>query len=151
MKKKNQTLSQLQKIWDKKLADSGFVDIENRKTGALKTHTGSPLDEKKNGLYTVYKKNTSRTWKLSQMEYYRRAGQLLHSETFKSPRHKSIWEFHCDGLTFKAIACRMDLTERQVKYAVHTMKIRFGLSLSTKSVATTGSDHDTRKQTDSNT
>ncbi len=151
IKSKKQSLTQLQKLWDKKLADSGFVDIENRRTGALKTRIGSPLSESNNGLYSIRGGYTSRAWKVSQIEYYRRANQLLHTAVFKSSKHRRIWELHCQGLTLKVIAKKLHLTERQIKYAVHVMKLRFELSLTTNREATDGSNHESGKQTNSNT
>lgn len=129
-KLKTKNLKQLIKDWDQKLKDSGFKDIEDRKTGLLKHHGGdislSVMQNRVTG-YTVGRGYSTIAWKDSQAEYYRIAGQLLHEAEFKSPRHRLIWQLHSEGVTECEIATILNITRRKVEYAIQKMQIEFGL------------------------
>jgi len=146
-KKKKTDLAQQLEYWDKKLAESGFEDIEDRKTGLLKAWSGT-ISARINGLEPRYSGSagySSLIWKESQQDYYRAAGQVLHTGKFKSKKHKEIWKLHCDGLSTRQIAKELDLTQRQSAYAINRLQSQFGLRLSQlhKKEATEGSDNDT--------
>ena len=127
-KKLKQNLKQLIKDWDKKLKAAGFNDIEERDSDRLKSWAGSvSFSEKKNKKNHFNYGYTSLTWKESQGEYYRVAGQILHETEFKNERHRRIWELHCEGLSGSEIAEKLKLTKRQVKYAIWRMAKDFGL------------------------
>jgi len=132
MKKKkqnNQTLSQLIKIWDEKLKQSGFKDIEDRKTGGIKLWSGSvTLKDTNSEPYST--KNygyTSLVWKESQAEYYRVAGQCLHEAEFKSLQHKLMWQLHAEGLSVSEISKELSISYKKVRYAIEQMQKEFGL------------------------
>lgn len=116
--------------WDELLKLNGFKDIEERTTGRLRSWSGEISIELNNPEIRASRNYTSIVWKESQAEYYRIAGQLLFIKKFRNDQHKRIWELHSNGLTLKAIAASMGLTQRQVRYAVSCMRIEFGLCLS---------------------
>jgi len=131
--------------WDKKLRDSGFVDIEDRKTGLLKKCGGDQIVvpegfEKLGCCWTEIEIKTSMAdhqfnnkgyssfvWKQSQAEYYRIAAIMFHDGEFKNLREKEIWGFHSEGVSTREIAKKMGLTQRQVFYTIQTIEKRFGL------------------------
>jgi len=130
MTTKKPNLKQLIKEWDEKLKQNGFSDIEDRETGLLKKWSGEVIWDandyegpaiKTDGRYSTL------VWKESQAEYYRLAGMLLHDATFKSERHRAIWELHAEGLSDQQVADKLQLTYRKVRYAVECMQIQFGL------------------------
>lgn len=132
-KPKNQNLQKLIKDWDRKLKESGFNDIEERDTDRLKSWAGNVAlnneicDRSRKTDYKHKYGYTSLTWKESQEEYYRIAGQCLHEAEFKSEKHKIIWQLHCEGLTNKEIADKINAKKHQVKYAINRMAKDFGL------------------------
>ena len=135
MKKKKhnqraQTLNTLIKLWDRKLKNHGFNDIENRRTGQLKKSGGDvlwdpflyeqPLQENKMGY-------TSGVWKDSQAEYYRLAGQALHEKEFKNVRERIIWQLHSEGLSHSEICEAINTTLNKVRRSVERMAREFCL------------------------
>lgn len=90
MHRRTKEYAALEAEWDKKLADSGFQDIEQRKDGNLKfwstifvnRHTFSRLDAKQ--------------------AYYRAAGHFLHDHKFTSYERK-VWELHAEGISMRNI------------------------------------------------
>lgn len=97
----SQSFKQLQKIWYKKLKDSGFEDIE-KENGELKDfhsfkfqRTHSPVSFELNA------------------RYYELASQLTHEYPFKSRRDKQVWVRHANGETLEQIAKEMGLSHNQ--------------------------------------
>lgn len=135
--KNNKTLASLIQTWDKKLKESGFEDIECRKTGLLKQWSGkifygSTLITDDNFLDKINKINKkfgygSLTYKESEVEYFRLASQCLHDKEFKSEIHKNIWELHSDGFSYSEISTKLNITRRQVRYAIECMAKAFCL------------------------
>lgn len=131
-KKPNANLNQLIKEWDKKLKDSGFNDIEDRRKDTLKSWAGtSYLDINKNGEFKAEPKAnygyTTLTWKESQAEYYRLACQCLHEAQFKNTQYRLIWQLHSEGLSYAEISPILNLTVRKIRYAIEQMAEEFGL------------------------
>jgi hypothetical protein len=158
MKKKNKkptqkkVLQRLNKIWDKRLAEIGFSDIEDRRTGLLKNWSGTishdgglPNPEQPNsrGLISLdllvqqteldrvsgSANYSSLVWKESQAEYYRLASQYLHEKEFKTIRARIIWQLHSEGLSQYKIAKELKTTRREIRYAIEEMEKEFGLKL----------------------
>lgn len=88
----------LQREWDKKLADSGFNDIEplndngSRETPYLKDHS-----------IRFYKR-----YNASREDYYRLAGQFAEDTTSPiavalPPTTRQLWRMHADGISLKEI------------------------------------------------
>lgn len=137
--KKN--LKKLIAEWDKRLKDSGFVDIEDRKTGLLKKCGGDYLWDaiEISRISDIWDENIKReikfdgkgystfVWKQSQAEYYRIASIMCHDGEFKTEREREIWVFHAEGLSYREISKKINLTPRQVFYTIQTLEKRFGL------------------------
>jgi hypothetical protein len=116
-------------LWDQRLKDSGFNDIEDRRTGSLKTWAGNiQLESKGKDKHYNYG-YSSLVWKESQAEYYRIASQCVHEAKFKTEMHKRIWELHSEGLTISEIAQRTQLTFKKTRYAIEQMAEEFGLKV----------------------
>jgi hypothetical protein len=139
--KKN--LKKLIAEWDKKLKESGFEDLEDRKTGFLKKCGGDELWEPNsfnnfNSAWSEHEKTLSAiklsgkgystfVWKQSQAEYYRLASIMCHDGVFKTDKEKDIWVLHAEGLSYRQIAKELKLTVRQVWYSIQNTGKRFGL------------------------
>ncbi len=78
--------------WYKKLANSGFADIE-REDGTLKRWDSTAF-------YDRYDATTA----AMKTEYYRLAGQFLHEYEFVSALDKEIWRLHAEGVTYPNIS-----------------------------------------------
>lgn len=94
---KTKQFKDLEKEWYGRLTKSGFKDIERRDrigkaAGRMKTGT---LD---NIIHSYDEHQFS-----VKEEYYRVAGQFLHSYKFKSALEKSIWSMHSEGLSIRNI------------------------------------------------
>lgn len=130
-RKKNQpSLKVLISLWDRKLKEKGFQDIEDRGTGLLKRWAGttSIKDEYDSRTFRSESGYSSITWKESQETYYRIASQFLHEKDFKNQKLRRIWELHSKGLSFSKISKEIRLTVPQVKYAISKMQRQFSLS-----------------------
>ena len=80
----------LQAEWDRKLAESGFIDAEQR-DGKLKTwHKNDMLERDPVDIQ-------------SRTLYYQAAGRFLHDYTFPTDLERQIWAAHIEGLTVRAI------------------------------------------------
>lgn len=83
----------LRSIWNQKLAESGFEDIE------VSDHPYSPLKT----WHSFKWKNTSPERAMAKIQYYVKARELLLSYKFDNPTHKIIWECHSEGLSKRKI------------------------------------------------
>lgn len=93
--KKQLYLRALAKEWDKKLKESGFVDIENR-SGYFKDHKT---------LYDLRQRKqfqTIETYEATQIYY-----QWAREATNHISEMKTIWEYHSEGLTLSEIGEKM--------------------------------------------
>lgn len=91
------TFKKLKKKWDKKLADSGFVDIENS-NGTLKAES-----DPRTIAYAL-------TMGESRQVYYRAATMFLVSYDFPSEQDKNIWTMHCEGMGARVIGNQLGIT-----------------------------------------
>lgn len=139
-KKKPQNLTQLIKEWDKRLKQSGFDDIESRKTGALRGSGGdvylgsktievtasdrNQIEIKNEGVQRRY---SSLAWKESQAEYYRLASQCLHERDFKSVIERIIWQLHAEGFAYDEISKELNVTLDKVRRNIERLAKEFGL------------------------
>lgn len=93
------SLKKLQSDWAKKLADSGFEDIETP-DGYLKNYASSRyLSGKNNGKDAEYLIADYET----KARYYRLAGQFLYSHKFANEAEKQVWVHHAEGVSFRKI------------------------------------------------
>lgn len=81
----------LQAEWDKKLAESGFEDAEQR-DGNLKLWSSM-----------LFKVHHNPTLYQAKEEYYRLAGQFLHDHKFVDDTERAIWELHAEGTSMRDI------------------------------------------------
>lgn len=91
----NEPFKQLKTIWDQKLKESGFVDIENT------NHPEVPL----NDWHTLKRKLKDITPDQIEatQEYYTKALHLLSSYEFENETHRSIWVLHTAGKSKRKI------------------------------------------------
>jgi hypothetical protein len=83
----------LKKVWYKKLAKSGFHDIESP-NGQIKSGTSN------------WKFNSAWTTAYSQhakRDYYYATQQFLNTHAFESELHRVIWEYHSEGASIRKI------------------------------------------------
>lgn len=74
----------LQALWDVKLKESGFDDLEQR-DGRLKS-------------WSNRYKTAEPTKRQAKEEYYRAAGQFLYDHKFNHPAERRIWDLHSQGM-----------------------------------------------------
>lgn len=99
MDRNSKEYKKLESIWDKKLKDSGFEDIE-QKDGNLKSWSKRKFWLNiKNTRYEDRKVSYD-----SEEEYYRMAGHFLYEYEFSSKREKLMWSLHAEGATMVGIA-----------------------------------------------
>lgn len=84
---------ELQAEWAKKLADSGFNDIENASNN-LKQFHGSRW----------FSREVNVPQMMLQQEYFARAGQFLHHYAKFTPFTRQLWELHAEGHSYPSIA-----------------------------------------------
>jgi hypothetical protein len=93
MSKKPQTEYERQKeIWYKKLADSGFVDIEENNGNDLKHWDGSGSTRH------------DPDYIQAKQEYYNVAMHFLTNHKFDSELEKVIWEYHSNAVSARNIS-----------------------------------------------
>ncbi len=86
---KKTTFNKLKDAWYKKLAKSGFVDVE-RDEVYLKRNV-STIDYRRV------------TWE-SQADYSHMTTHFLNDYAFKNNRQRNIWEYHSNGISTRDIA-----------------------------------------------
>jgi hypothetical protein len=87
MDQNSSDFKKLQKTWYKKLAKSGFQDIEEDEVNLYK-----------------YSNLDSVSYLLPANEtYYRLAGHFLHDYKFKDIHEKMIWKYHSEGFTYREL------------------------------------------------
>lgn len=99
--------SKLKKEWDQKLKDSGFKDIEDKNgfvgRGAPRITDRSPLQ-------------------IEVIEYYYyMTSAFLNEHNFDSEFEKTIWNYHCEGLSAREI--EKTLKNAGVKKGTHYVTI----------------------------
>ncbi len=102
----------LPREWQKKLAASGFVDIE-------RTAAGEDMADYLRG--GGLKHDRAAEYAESE-EYYRRARQFLHAHRFASPLERRIWAEHAEGTGYREIATKAGTYVRHVHVVVVRLK-----------------------------
>lgn len=87
MDRNSPEFKKLQKEWYAKAKESGFDDIE-QEDGNLKVWS-----------HQFFKVRHNQTLFEAKQEYYRLAGQFLHSHKFADDVEKKIWEYHATDAT----------------------------------------------------
>lgn len=94
MSQKDKDFQKLKAIWDKKLAKEGLEDIE-QPNGMLKKWAGAFFKDR-------HKRFGSVSFEAKE-EYYRLAGQFLHSYPFETETERKVWELHSEGMSIREI------------------------------------------------
>lgn len=90
---KPESYQKLKVYWYKKLAKSGFRDIER----------DGPKYKIESYDTQFNTQEAARTW-YAKSEYYSMARRFLHDYKFKSNLEKVIWEYHSEGISYRNIA-----------------------------------------------
>ncbi len=106
-KQKDKDFLKLQKTWYKKLAKSGFDDIEQDPDN-LKIWTG----------HRIKAKYSPVTFQAKE-EYYQLAGTFLNEHKFDTILEKLVWGYHAEGLRAQEIVDRL----KSEKIRVHRLNI----------------------------
>ena len=103
----------LQAKWNKKLADSGFVDIEE---------PNSPLEWLKRWDSNYFARRTA--WRgpermAAQADYYHQCFQFLHNHQFDVELERKIWAMHADGISAaqikRKLRCKTNTVSKALK------------------------------------
>ncbi len=95
MDNKSKKFLALQKKWYEKIAkDKSYKDIEQL-DGNLKVWSSLFVGQYNATLFEA------------KEQYYRLAGQFLHSHTFKDENEKLTWKLHSDGVCVRQIAAEL--------------------------------------------
>lgn len=94
----------LQAVWEKKLEQSGFEDIEQA-DGNLKTWHSE-----------WYKYRSGLEVDMGREEYYRHAGYFLYEYQFKNEMERRIWELHAEGLSIRNIVIALKPRYKKTVY-----------------------------------
>lgn len=108
MPQKKQSFKALQAKWYKRLADSGFQDIEQ---------ANSPDEMLKRWDSHYFRRSIKGQQFESTQEYYYRATQWLEEYAFKNKTHKNIWTLHTEGVSLRGIARKLKQNYNSV-YAI---------------------------------
>lgn len=119
LKPSSKQFKDLQAKWYEKLAEEGFQEIENVRTGQLKQwsmHYVQCKRDKDFALNLIQETN----------QYFHSAQTVLNDYQFKTERERRIWELHCEGLSTRQIADRMgDLDHCTVFQVVKKIRATF--------------------------
>jgi transposase-like protein len=94
---KTKKFNALKDKWYKKLEKAGFEDAEDDENHLKQWHSFNFSDNKQSHRFSAALFS-------SKAEYYRLAGQFLHTHEFKKPVEKVIWTYHADGKTNREIS-----------------------------------------------
>lgn len=104
--------NKLKKIWDKKLAKSGFKDIEKNE-----------YDFKPNKSSAIFTRTTGRSQSsltpismAAKRDYYIMAEHFLNDHEFESRLDKIIWEYHANGISVRNIAITLNKVRKKKIY-----------------------------------
>jgi len=93
--------------WNKKLADSGFEDIE-RPDGTLKPEVD----------YRSLDSTRGDNLHDGRQEYYHAAQDFLNRGSFNSLLDYTIWKLHADGISYRAIGKELRATFYKVRTTI---------------------------------
>lgn len=96
---KSKEFKALEALWYQKLAASGFNDIEDTETPerGLKAWHSAYFKAR----YTPDAFEAKRL-------YFELAQSFLHAHEFESEMERQVWELHCEGLSLRTIAGRIE-------------------------------------------
>lgn len=89
---KTQKFYKLNAKWQKKLADSGFEDIED---------TNSPREMLKCWHSQYFQVKYTPEQVQARQSYYETVGHILHETRWRNRVHKEIWRLHAEGYSLR--------------------------------------------------
>lgn len=89
------TLREQQRIWDKKLKESGFEDIEDR---------NSPREMLKSWHSWTFIHHYNAETFAARQQYYELASHFLNGHKFESATEREVWRLHSEGDSLRKIA-----------------------------------------------
>jgi hypothetical protein len=107
---KSTSLKDLQKVWYRKLKESGFQDIERE----------NDPDSLKIASINVIGRPVRGRRLLSREVYFQLAGVFYHHHEFKDEDEKRIWELHAEGLSHREITATLKARYGGVKGTKYT-------------------------------
>lgn len=114
---KTEKFKRLESKWYKKLEQSGFVEIENKKndTDYLKVWHSQYFQCK----YTP-------DAFLRKQEYYHMTREFLHIHEFDSDKEKMIWEMHSQGLSLRKISTALRSKVCRIYKTIRSLSKKMG-------------------------
>lgn len=110
----NSKEKKLQKLWYKKLAKSGFKDVE------VTPARGEPTLERY-GSYLLRQWNQTSSQLEARQRYFELARQFYWDHTFETSKEKEIWKMHSEGLTGTDIANKFKTSKSTAKRIVQRL------------------------------
>lgn len=101
----NSKEKKLQQLWRRKLAKSGFSDIENA-NGTLKNYDS----------YRLREMNATNAQLINRQRYYELARQFYWKHMFDTSVEKEVWRMHSEGATFDEIVASVRKVSRSVAH-----------------------------------
>ena len=129
---KTKEFKELQDEWYEKLKKEGFNDIETDEDN---------LKQWESYIFSRYDENLIPF----KTEYFRLAGQFLHTHKFKSKKLRKMWKYHSEGYSFNEISEKMAHYEGASRSSIHVQVNKLAKEMLKQYAATNepeGSDSD---------
>jgi hypothetical protein len=107
---KTKAFQELKSAWDRKLKDSGFVDIEAEGKREIDLRNANVRDYE------------------AVQAYYRAAVRYLNSGEFSKEGHREVWALHCEGLSCREIASSLGIDKSNTHRLIARYRALAGLS-----------------------
>ena len=110
---KNRELLEAYKVWNEKLKESGFTDIEDEFGGFTDHKSLSDLTQRVHFQPEI--------WEINR-DYFSWAGEMLYRGNFKCERDRIIWELHSEGFTGAEISEVVKLERTWINRVVQNIR-----------------------------
>lgn len=105
-------LLRLQREWYTRLKQEGFKDIESLQANGTMGNLLLERWESKPRPADVV---------ALRAQYYRLCAAFLHEHAFAAERSRTIWFLYCEGVTYRAISARLQVTRWCVEQTLRTI------------------------------
>ncbi len=105
-----EALKKLERIWNQKLAESGFKDIETVKNNERILKEWDSSFFQRNYHHSVQYEATC--------AYYDLALDILNTHEFENESHRLIWKLHCEGMPEREIALQVGVYKKSMVHYV---------------------------------
>ncbi len=102
----------LNEKWQQKLAKTGFNDIEENEDRLKHWSHKYSLRPEQNA---------------AKAEYFRAAGQFLHDYVFPDAYHRTVWELHTAGLSFREVVLELKKKGFKKAYRWQVQRVTWAL------------------------